>query len=323
MKRRSLYLVYRKRGLRGAIEHLVYKGLAQLYCGIERVAGASVVPWLMMPLAGVDMLKRRRDFSQFVRLRNALPPTFWEGVEPRGHYWKVSRDWNEGLGTMLFYHRLGLPQWQRRFRVTGTPPHQLPEWGEKPVVVAFLHTGQFGLLRYWLRAQGVAAASLIAGLPHFADVHQRSLDIGDRLYGLVDVPHTFYASRELRDAVRFLAPGRALTVALDGAGSDHRSNHHSAGEFPIEVREGACRIGAQTNAIVLPASVRRTAPCQYEIRFGRPVPGELIEKHDFAAATQFIISELWQDLKKDPGELNWTTLEALAPGKKAKRRWWP
>jgi len=197
----------------------------------------------------------------------------------------------------------------------------LPEWGKRPMVLAFLHTGQFGLIRFWMRAQGVPTASLIAGLPHFADVLDDILEIGDRRYGLTGVPQTFYASRALRDSIRYLTPGHVLTIALDGDGSS--PYQHSAGEFPIEVKEGACRIAARTNAMVIPTSVKRTAPCCFEMRFGQPVPDELIRQKDSSAATQYLVSELWKDLEKDPEQLNWTTMEALAPTLKEKRNWWP
>jgi lauroyl/myristoyl acyltransferase len=321
MKKRSIFAVLRRRGFKRGLEYLYYKFLVELFCLIENVCGAAVVPWLMAPLAGLDMLKRKRDFPQFVRLRSALPDEFWQGVPPQQHYRKIIRDWHEGLGTMLFYHRLSRPYWQKRFQITGSPPHTLPEWGKRPMIMAFLHTGQFGLIRFWLRAQGISAASLIGGLPHFADLHVNILNIGDIRYGLQGVPQTFYTTRSLRDAIRFLTPGHVLTVAMDGDGTS--LNQHSAGEFPIQVKEGACRIAAQTNSLVIPTSVRRTAPCRYELRFGQPVPDELIQKEDFCAATQYLISELWNDLKKDPQELNWTTLEALAPTLKAKRTWWP
>ena len=205
----------------------------------------------------------------------------------------------------------------------GTLPHALPEWGERPVILAFLHTGGFGLVGYWLRSQGIPCASLVDGLPPILmqEDHWKIAVVGDLRYGLKGVPHLFHRGERLRKAIRFLKPGHALTVALDGA--ELTSDRYDAGVFPILVQKGACRIAAQTNAIVIPVSVRRTAVCRFEIRFGNPVPDELIQREDFTGATQYLISELWPDLKENPSDLNWTTLEALAPTLKVKRMEWP
>jgi lauroyl/myristoyl acyltransferase len=312
---------FRGRSLRVDLEILYYKFHVKFFGLLEGIFGAGIVAWFMKPLAWVDMLKRKRHFAQFLRLRSALPEKFWQDAPAKEHLWKITRDWQEGCGAMMLYHRLSLPYWQKRFTITGNPPQTLPEWGKRPMVLAFLHTGQFGLIRFWMRAQGVPTAALIAGLPHIAGVISNNLKIGDRRYGLTDVPQTFYASRSLRAAVRFLTPGHVLTIALDGDGSS--PHQHTAGEFPIQVKEGACRIAAITHALVIPTSVKRTAPCCFEIRFGRPVPDELMKQKDSSAATQYVISELWKDLENDPEELNWTTLEALAPALKEKRNWWP
>jgi lauroyl/myristoyl acyltransferase len=323
MKIRRLPSALRRKGFWGSLRFLYYKVIIQFMCAVESVGGAAVVPWLMAPFAVLDFTIRRRDYPQFVRLHDALPDTFWNGLGPKQHYWKMIRDWQEGLGTILFYHRLGLPYWQKRFRVVGTPPQLLAEWGSRPVILAFLHTGQFGLIRFWLRSQGVPTASMVKGMPHQVEILQAILDRGDVRYGLEGVPQIFSGSKSIREAIRFLVPGHALTMAMDGGGSSSKVDGHYAGDFPIQVQEGACRIAAQTNARVIPVSVKRTAACRFDIRFGEPVPDALIQKDDFCGATQHLISELWKDLKHDPGELNWTTLEALAPDLKAKRIWWP
>jgi lauroyl/myristoyl acyltransferase len=302
-----------------------YKILYEIYRAVERIGGAAAIPWLMAPLIGWDLVKRRRDFPQFVRLRNALPPEFWKGLGPRQHYFRMIQVWYEMIGTGLVYDRSGLPYWQKRFQVKGTPPQALPEWGARPMILAFLHTGSFGLNRYWLRSRGIPCASLVAMLPSILEneFHQKILDAGDLLYGLEGVPQTFKVSGGMRNAIRFLKPGRVLIVPLDGGNCPPDLQRYDAGGFPLLAHQGACRLAAQTNAVVIPVALRRTAACQFEIRFGKPVPDALIQKKNFAGATQHLISELWADLKENPGDLNWTTLEALSPALKAKRIEWP
>jgi lauroyl/myristoyl acyltransferase len=319
-KNQSPRFTLRGKGYRLRFQNIILHGT---YRAVECIGGAAVIPWLLVPFIGRDLVKRRRDYPQFVRLRNALPPDFWKGIGPRRHYFKMIRDWNELLGAALVYHRWGLPYWQKRFQVRGTPPYALPEWGKRPMILAFLHTGPFGLVRYWLRSRGIPCASLVDGLPPILlrEDHWKILAAGDLRYGLKGVPQLFRRGERLRDAIRFLKPGHALTIALDGA--ELTSDRYDAGGLPILVQKGACRIAAQANAVVIPVSVRRTTACRFEIRFGKPVPDELIQKEDFAGATQYLISELWSELKENPGDLNWTTLEALAPALKVKRMEWP
>ncbi len=175
-----------------------------------------------------------------------------------------------------------------------------------------------------MRSQGVPTASLIAAMPALLDNehYQKILDAGDRLYGLAGVPHLFRGSSGLREAIRFLKPGNVLTMALDGGKPSPESDRQDAGGFPIFIKKGACRVAAQTNAIVVPVSVKRRGS-RFELRFGKPVPDELIQKQDLSEAMQHVISELWPDLQEDPSDLNWTTLEALAPTLQVKRTGWP
>jgi len=297
----------------------------RFFFAVERVCGAAAVPWLMSPYVLWSVVRRRKEYHQFARLRNTQPPAFWKGISPRRHYFKMIRVWHEFLGMAVSYHRLGLPYWQARVEVKGTPPDKLPEWGARPVILAFLHTGTFGMLRFWMRARKIPTASLIVAMPAIVDNpnFQKYLDAGDKSYGLEGVPHMFRGATGLRNAIRFLKPGHVLTMALDGSKTSSEADRLDAGGIPIYVKQGACRVAAQTNALVVPAAVRRTSASRYEVRFGKPVPDELIQKEDFTAATQHLISELWPDIQKDPSDLNWTSLEALAPTLQTGRTGWP
>src|ERR1700677_715342 len=159
MKRPAAPLIAPPRGIVGRIAYLWFKALMKVVAIFERVCGPGVLPTLMLPRAVYDYAKWQREYPQFVQLRGSLPASVWNGVGAQAHMWKVSRNWNENLAVMYFYNRLGLPYWRERFTVKGTSPQQLPEWGKRPVVIAFLHTGTFALLRFWLRSQGVPAAS--------------------------------------------------------------------------------------------------------------------------------------------------------------------
>jgi len=310
----------------GGYQKFYNERLYRIFGAVERIGGAAVVPFLMLPFTVVDILRRRHDYPKFVRLREAMPHDFWKGLGPRRHYFRMIRNWQEFLGVVIFYNRLGLPYWRKRFEVQGKSPRELPEWGKRPVILAFMHTGNFGLIRWWMRSQGMPTASLIGAMPAIVDNkdYNKILDAGDRLYGMEGVPHMFRGSGSaLREAIRYLKPGRVLTMALDGGAVSPEAERSDAGGFRIDVKKGACRVAAQTGAIVVPISIRRIGICRYRVKFGQPVPDELIQKGDYAGATQHLVTELWPEIKEHPEDLNWTNLEALHPELQVPRIEWP
>jgi lauroyl/myristoyl acyltransferase len=324
MKTQSLSFSIRGMGLRVGLQEIFARNLLRLFYAMERLFGPGIVPWMAAIFIFRDIVKRRKDYAPFVRLRKTLPDGFWKGIGPLRHALKMTRDWHETIATALLYHRLGSPEWQKRFEIVGTPLHVLPEWGSRPVVLAFLHTGPYGLFTYWLRSQKIAASYLAEGLPPalMNKLYQKMEEAGDARYDLKSIPLRI-STTELREAIRFLQPGHVLGMALDGAKVVPEFVGYQAGGFPIQAKDGACRIAATTNAVVIPVSISRIGGCRFEIRFGKAVPDELIQKKDFFAATQYLISELWPNIEKNPGDMNWTTLDAFSSVPKTKRRGWP
>lgn len=324
-KNQSRGFALRGKGYRVKLQDAAYLLYLRFFSAVERIVGPAVVPLFIYPLIRLDIFLRKRDYPQFVRLRNVLPQQFWRGVSSWDHYYGMIRNWHEMGAAVLAYPQWRSPGWHGRIQIKGTPPHALAEWGKRPVILTFLHTGSFALVHFWMRSQGVVAVSHIAGLPPMLENehHLNMMAAGDRAYGLDGVPNVFRRWTGLREAIRFLVPGHALTMALDGGLRSEQFRRYDAGGFPILVRNGACRMAAQTNAIIMPVSARRTGCCRFELFFGKPVADELLLKEDFFAATQHLITELWQELKEHPADLNWTTLEALAPELVVDRISWP
>jgi len=294
--------------------------------GLEKIFGVHVLPIITGAMVAAELLRRRRDYPQFLRLRHGLPTGFWKGVSPLRHFVGMVYNWDESMMQALFYPCLARPDWQRRFEVRGTPPNKLPEWGQRPVIVTFLHMGHFGVMRWWLRANGIPAASLLAASPAIVDNphYNKYLEAGDELCGLKGFPHIFkYTRTGIRDVIRFLKPGRALTMALDGGPPSPESDRQDAGGIPIYLKKGACRIAAQTNSVILPMSIRRTGWCRWTVHFGAPVPDELLQKDDLTEANQHLFSELWPDLQAHPENLTWSSLEAFNPSLIGPRGNWP
>lgn len=292
--------------------------------GAERLFGPGILPWMVAPVVGCTLLRRFSDYPQFRRLRASRPVPFWKGVSPFRHFVRMFRNWEGSIATIFFYDRMQSPAWRRNFRVIGTPPHRLPDWERRPVVLAFMHVGGFAVPRYWLRAQGVAAANFVGGyFPSHFYYTEKFRDAADRAYGFQDIPHGFIGSNSLRQAIQFLRPKRALLVALEQRYFSKPTQPYHVSGSTICLSDGAFRLAAATNAILLPVTVYQTGTCRFEIKFGQPVPDDLIKNHDVANGNQHLLVELWRDLEEDPSAMTWTTLEALAPDKIAYRQWWP
>jgi lauroyl/myristoyl acyltransferase len=299
--------------------------LYEFFLGVERVCGHHALPLLTLPFAFFEFWRRRRDYANFRRIHTAMPSGFWKGHRPLHHYWRMIYNWRETLTLCTLYTRMSDANWQKRFTVKGTPPQDLPDWGKRPVILAFMHTGYFGFIRWFMRTQGVPTASLIGAMPVLVDNpdYNRYLELGDELNGVEGVPHYFRGAAGIREALRYLKPGRAMTMALDGGAVSPHEQWSKAGDLPIDIKRGTCRVGAQVGAIVVPTSVRRKGYCRYEVHFGKPVPDQLLEDGDYAAATQHVVSELWPDLEAHPMDLNWTSMEAFHPELAAPRIEWP
>ena len=193
-------------GSNSRIRSLIYNPFFyRLFCAIEKIAGPSAVPFLMIPFVALDLLRRLHDYSYFVRLRNNFTEEFWKGISPLQHYFGMIWNWHESVVVVLFYHRIGLPCWRDRMAITAKSFHPLQREGKRPIILVFQHAGSFGLIRWWIRSLGIPTASLIDAMPSILDNenYQKILDKGDQLYGLEGVPHVFRRDK-IKGAIRFL-----------------------------------------------------------------------------------------------------------------------
>jgi hypothetical protein len=313
------------RGYRVAILYFALDTLIAFLRGVERLGGPGLLSFAAKPCALIDVIQRSSDFFQFARLRRALGQSFWKGIGPVRHYLAMAFTGYDVLCALLNYDRWGAPAWKNRFQVIGTPPHLLPQWGRRPYILAFQHTGAFGVIYYWMRAQGVPCVAYAGGVPMVLECARQleTMRKGDGLFGVADVPLIFLRKRGLREAINFLKPGRVLAMAIDGARLSPEMDAFDAGGRRILAKCGAARLAAQTKAIVIPVAARRIGRCRFELRFGTPVPDEAVRADDYREATQHLITDLWPQVEAHPADLNWTTLEALAPELRAPRTSWP
>ena len=299
-----------------------YRSLAAVVRGTEKWLGTPALACLIFPSAFADSVRRWRHLRGFAHLRDILPASFWSCAAWR-HFLRITQTWQEVLTLVLLQDRLDSPRWRERLTHSGSAPNEIAVWGQRPVIVTFIHTGAFALLRYWLRARGIPAAMLLRARPQLmirsAEFEQRA----DDRYDLHGVPPYFDIQSELRDAVRFLEPGRVLVVALDGAHVSEKVEPCLVNGHPILLQDGAVRLARHADAVMIPATVQRRGFLRFEVQFGPQVPDELVRQRNSRPAMQYLADILWAQAASNPIGIAFATLEALAPDRAYPHALWP
>lgn len=140
-------------------------------------------------VAGWQLLRAKPTIRQFDRLPVSWLPPQSQPVR----IWRIWRQWTRVNATkfLTFWpDRLASPRWQRRGRCIGLQPlEQMTAW-DRPVILGILHYGPVTVLHYWLRARGLAAASLVANVMDHLSISRRHKQLlSDQATGLADVPH--------------------------------------------------------------------------------------------------------------------------------------
>lgn len=299
-----------RRRVAEACWNILSRGLVTTVRCAAAIGGPVLLSVLLIPWIVFDVLRRLGDYWQFKRIRETLPPHFWRGCGPWWHYLRMIIRWQESLAVCLLEDRFRQKSWRRRIKLRGMSLEQLRAWGSRPVVLAYLHTGGFVLLQYWLRSVGVRTAALANVRPRILIQNSKRLARkAEAESGSLRGTEVFFRRGGLRKAIQFLVPGNVLAVALDGPSPSH------FGRMGAEIRlnNGAVRLATLCNALVVPVSIRQPAWLTFEIWFGVPVPEKMIADRDLERAMQHLADELWKNLSPDPCSINWTTLEAYAP----------
>jgi hypothetical protein len=206
------------------------------------------------------------------------------------------------LNQMLEYvpERLAEPKWMSRCRIEGLDPVLRARQDKRPVVLAFVHSSAYRLSRFWLRAAGVPAASLIAGKAE----NRPNLDrLGDGFSPFPEIPNAFYLD-QLREANEFLAAGNALLVAID-AGAVKRVDLPVGEGWTFQMAAGAVRLAIRHRAELIPLVLIDEGHWHYHIKLGRPVPPEyLTAEADWTQAGKHLLDEMLPHFRQHPQQFS-------------------
>ena len=197
---------------------------------------------------------------------------------------------NDYLNRILefFPDRLADEKWIQNCRAEGLEYLQSTCRNKCPTILAVSHFGPFFLSRFWLRAHGIPAAALLGGE---SEERGSLMRLKDRFSPFNDVPIFFY-SDQLRAAEEFLAAGNPLIVAIDAPVSK-RVNVPFCDDWTFEMAAGAVRLALRTGAELIPCSIIDEGRWRFTIRFGEPVPRELLlSKNDWPAAGKHLMGQM-------------------------------
>lgn len=185
---------------------------------------------------------------------------------------------NNSLNLILEYfpEQLATPKWRDRLQIEGVQYLETARHQKRPVILAFCHFGPYSLLRYWLRAAGFPAATLVKGQSQDRSPIRR---LKDRVALFPEIPTAFHRDDQLRDAVEFLASGNVLLTAVDIMSG--KKLDLSAGEgWQFWMATGPIRMAMRQNAELIPCSIIDRGDWRFQIRLGPPVPASLLAAGD-------------------------------------------
>jgi len=279
--------------------------------GLERVLAPHRYYSLLQPLFGA-----RAMFNTILK-----KPGF---AEPRPEFLQVTAAARVGrrqrtrdyLNHILefFPERLGKEKWLDQCRFEGLERlHQARQTG-RPVILAFCHFGPYYLLRFWLRAAGIPAATLVRGR---SVERMRVMRLKDRLSPFPEISTAFYQD-QLRELSEFIAAGNVLLVSIDAPAGRQMDLSFSEG-WKLQMATGAMRLARRHQAELLSCAIIDEGSWHFCIRIGQPMPREFLVEESrapddgWSGAGKYLLAELMPDLRTNPEQCRLDFIRRLAP----------
>ena len=206
-----------------------------------------------------------------------------------------------------FPERLAAPEWLNRCSFSGLDELLEVQRRGQPAVLAVFHFGPAYLLRFWLRAAGIQAATLVGGEASERTYMHR---LRDRVRLFPEIPTVFYRL-QFRNVCEFLAAGNVLVIAVDCDAAD-------CIEVPVDARHsfrmsaGAIRLAAEQGAHLFPCTIIDEGQWRFRVQLGRPVPEDLRSAApDFTSAGKHLLEEMLPCLREHPEQCTQMIFDSL------------
>jgi hypothetical protein len=195
-----------------------------------------------------------------------------------------------------FQERLAETKWRERCRITGFDHLQQARQSGRPVVLAFCHFGPFFLLRTWLRAAGIPAASLVGGK---SENRSKLMQRADRFAPFAEIPTAFSLER-LKAAAKFLTAGNTLLIAMDDPAGKQMDLPFGTG-WTFRMATGAVRLAIRHQAELIPCCIIDEGRWHFRIELGRPVPRKfLTAESEWRHAGKHLLDEMIPHFQAHP-----------------------
>jgi len=209
----------------------------------------------------------------------------------------------------FFPERLAEARWSNGCRIEGLERLWQAGQRRRPVVLAFCHSGSYFLLRFWLRAAGIPAATFIGGPSSGRAVSMR---FKDRYSPFPEIPTAFYQD-QLRAAAEFLAAGNPLLMPIDAPAGKQMNVPFCEG-WTFQMATGAVRLAGRHRAELIPCSITDEGRWRFHIRLGQPTPEEfLAAEAGWVRAGKHLLDEMLPVFQAHPEQCAVDLLRCLKP----------
>ncbi|HXR03929.1 MAG TPA: hypothetical protein VN836_04395 [Verrucomicrobiae bacterium] len=206
-----------------------------------------------------------------------------------------------------FPERLAAPEWINRCSFSGLDELLEVHRRGQPAVVVVFHFGPVFLLRFWLRAAGIRAATLVSGEASDRSYMHR---LRDRARLFPEIPTVFHRL-QFRNICEFLATGNVLVIAVDCDAPSYVKVPVDA-HYSFRMAAGAIRLAAEQGARLFPCNIIDEGQWRFRIELGRPVPKDLLcGMPDFASAGKHLLDEMLPCLRAHPEQCTQLTFDSF------------
>jgi len=215
----------------------------------------------------------------------------------------------------FFPDRLSTSKWRNRVEFDGLEHLESARKNRKPVVLAFSHFGPFFLLRYWLRAVGFSAATLVRG---HSEIRSPKRRLADDVSPFPEIPTAFYQD-QLRELVEFLDAGHPLLIAFD-VDLGKQLQVPLDDYWQVRVASGPIRLAIRHQCELIPSIITDLGCWRFRIKFGPPVPQAYLRPGQEPQAVKQLIQALLPEIRAHPEQCVPRVLNLFQPAAPLKNR---